>query len=284
MWGSSRADVARTYQLLEGYLDAPGAKESPQSNPFTLTHPCLSRVIEESGMTPSEARKQFVHCAILCLLIIGVAAVLRRPILLGSVGVVLVFQWLVFRNLITRRREAFERDYTAMLLSLASSIRTGLDPLVALIRLKELFSVNSEVRKELIKLSENVDAGVQEEDALQLFGSTINHPDIPLFRAAFILSRKEGSSLSECLQRLARVTRQRQSFRRKVRSAVAMQKLSAIGIGMCTVAIGGIQMVSNPAAIQAAWNHPVGSKLLCLGVSLVVCGIGWMFKMASPKT
>lgn len=196
-----------------------------------------------------------------------------------------LFQFLAFKSAARRRREAFERDYTAMLLSLASAIRTGLDPLVALASdSKNYFLLTLRFVRSWENYLRTLNEVCKEDEAVRKFRQTINHPDVQLFRTAFILARKEGSSLSECLQRLARVTQQRQSFRRKVRSAVAMQKLSAIGIGLCTVAIGGIQFVTNPDALSTAWNHPVGSKLLLVGLGLVGAGIGWMIKMASPKS
>ena len=115
------------------------------------------------------------------------------------------------------------------------------------------------------------------------FAETINHPDLNLFRTAFILARREGTSLADCLRRLARVTRQRQSFRRKVKAALAMQKLSAIGIALCTVVIGLIQFLSNPEAINSAMEHPLGSKLLLAGIVSIVSGFAGVMSMARSK-
>ena len=184
-----------------------------------------------------------------------------------------------------RRRTAgaFERDYPAMLLALASSIRTGLDPLAALFDLSEIFAANSEISAEIRRVKDAIDSGAGEEEAVRRFGASIDQPDIPLFTSAFILARREGSSLAECLQRLARVTRQRQSFRRKVRSAVAMQKLSCIGIGLSAVAVGFVQVASNPKALGAALSDPIGARLLGAGAVLILGGILWMFKVSAPR-
>jgi Flp pilus assembly protein TadB len=170
-----------------------------------------------------------------------------------------------------------------MLLSLASAIRTGLDPLAAILELGKLFAPSSEMYKELAQLRSNVESGMQEEEAVRRFGGTIAHPDLRLFTTAFIMARREGSSLSDCLQRLARVTRQRQSFRRKIRSAVAMQKLSAIGIGASACVIGIIQIASNAEGLKLAINHPIGSKILGGGIFLIASGIAWMMRLARPR-
>jgi tight adherence protein B len=181
------------------------------------------------------------------------------------------------------RAESFERDYPALLVALASSVRTGLDPLVALTQSEQLFSPQSEMGKELHAFRLKVEGGYTEEDALASFGASISHPDIPLFRTAFILSRRQGASLGQCMHRLARVTRQRQSFRRKVRSAVAMQKLSALGIGGCAIVIGIIQMISNPTSIAAAWHDPMGQRFLTIGGGLILLGLVWMMNIARSR-
>lgn len=194
-----------------------------------------------------------------------------------------VVKSIMFSGRLKKRTESFERDYPALLLSLASGVRTGLDPFVALCKCGELFSCDSEMKHELERLRKVIDSGATEERAIQEFASSLPHPDLPLFRSAFMLARKEGSSLAETLQRLARVTRQRQSFRRKIRSAIAMQKLSAIGISLCAIVIGLIQGVTNPDAFRAAWQNPIGSRALIAGLALVTLGLGWMLSLARSR-
>lgn len=182
-----------------------------------------------------------------------------------------------------KRSENFESDYPAFLLSLASSVRTGMDPLSAMIEVEKIFEPDSELRKELLKFSAAIGKGKSEQAAISDFGSTINHPDIQLFRTAFILARKEGSSLGDCLQRLAKVTRQRQSFRRKIKSAVAMQRLSAFGIGGCAIAITVIQVLGNPRILEDSIAHPIGQRLMISGTFLIIFGLFWMIRMTRSK-
>jgi Flp pilus assembly protein TadB len=182
------------------------------------------------------------------------------------------------------RALAFEGDFTAFLQSLGASVRTGMDPLSALLHAELLFPPSSVLREELHLLRQALDAGASEEEALRSFGRSILHPDLPAFRTAFLLSRTQGASLGSCLQRLARVTRQRQSFRRKVRAAVAMQKLSGIGIAICTLSLFVMQAVTNREALAAAWRHPIGSKVLCVSMILVGAGLCWLFALTRRRS
>lgn len=176
-----------------------------------------------------------------------------------------------------RLAESFESDYPAFLLALASAVKTGLDPVAAFCRTEELFMSGSVIRHELAKSRELLESGRSEEEVLRQFASTVAHPDLELFRTAFILSRKQGSSLAPCLHRLAKVTRRRQSFRRKMASAVAMQRLSAIGIAACASAMGIMQYITNPTAFAQALRDSTGSKALLLGAVLMTSGLSWMF-------
>jgi Flp pilus assembly protein TadB len=182
-----------------------------------------------------------------------------------------------------RAAHDFERDYPAFLLALASSIRTGLDPLQALIESAKLFNVESTLSREIEKLRKQIEQGSEESTAIADFASSISHPDIPLFRTAYLLARQHGSSLAECLQRLARITRHRQSFRRKAKSAVAMQKLSAFGIGACAILICLIQSLANPQIVFEAWTNPLGQKLLIIGIVLIIFGLVWMMRLTKSR-
>lgn len=184
----------------------------------------------------------------------------------------------------TRRRSwGFENDYAPFLISLASSVRSGLDPLDALRQAEFLFPKEGELGQELHCLNQAIERGASEERAVQEFGASIRHPDISLFRAAFILARQQGSPLASCLQRLARVTRQRQSFRRKAKAAIAMQRLSSLGIAACAALVGAFQALTNMAALRQAWTHPAGCIALSGGVLLMIFGLGWMLRLAISR-
>lgn len=177
----------------------------------------------------------------------------------------------------------FEGDYAVMLTALASSLKSGHDPLSALVEQSKVFGPGTILGAGLLGLSEDLRLGASETESIDNFCSAAAHPDLDLFRFSFLLGKKHGGSLSTCLHRLARVTRQRQAFRRKTRAATAMQRLSAIGIAGCTAAVTAIQFSASPEAFKAAWLDPVGQKLLLLGFSLACIGVGWMFYLTRAR-
>lgn len=196
---------------------------------------------------------------------------------------IILVHYLKLKQKISNRAKLFEKDYTAFLVSLASAVRSGIDPFQALCETSDIFSKDSVLRAEVLKTKACLEKGDSEQRVISNFGKSIFYPDLKLFRTAFLLSREQGSSISSCLQRLSKVTRHRQSFRRRVKSAVAMQKLSAYGIAGSACVIGIMQYFTNPKAVLFAYNHELGFSVLLFGVSLIVIGIIWMLIVSKSK-
>lgn len=184
---------------------------------------------------------------------------------------------------VAARADGFDKDFAALLLSMASSLRAGVDATSALERCAHLFPKESVMHQELEKFSRNLASGMTEDECMQAFGDDIDHPDLELFRRSFMLSRKQGGSLSQCLQRLARFTRQRQSFRRKIRGAIAMQKLSGFGIAGCALTIIVMQATSQPEMFMNAFQNPLGFRMLTIGACLILTGIFLLLRLATYR-
>jgi Flp pilus assembly protein TadB len=176
-------------------------------------------------------------------------------------------------------RQAVDRDLPALLTSVASSVRAGVDPVSALLAAQDYFQKETPIVREIKALQRGFVNGGDEEELLEGFLAIYPTQEGELFRRCLILSRRHGSSLGDPLHRITRVVRQRQSFRRKVRAALAMHRMSAIGIALCAVAMGALQLGMNPRALDVAMNHPTGGVLLLAGVSLISLGVVWMMLM-----
>jgi Flp pilus assembly protein TadB len=182
-----------------------------------------------------------------------------------------------------KRMQSFEREYPALLVALASMTKAGNDPFIAMLECRELFSCNSEMYQQLEAVSEAIAHGKTEKEALREFGKALEFVELDLLRSVLILGRQEGASLGNALMRLARVTRQRQSFYRKAQGSLAMQRLSTLGILICAISIVFMQYVANPEAVHLAITHPIGSLALSGGLLLVVVGGAWMIWLSQRK-
>jgi Flp pilus assembly protein TadB len=183
------------------------------------------------------------------------------------------------------RREAilFERDYPTFLLSLASSVRAGLDPLAAILTTRDIFPESSPIHQEIVRTEALIREGEPELDALERFAEMLAHPDLPLFRSTLTIAIREGGPIGPSLERLARVTRRRQAFRQRARGAVAMQRLSAFGIVGSAISILAFQLVTARQQILQAITHPIGSIAYGLGGMFLVIGISWLLLLTRSR-
>jgi len=281
--GLFRAELGRCRRLLGAGAEAAAEEDQAGRAGGPLLRGAAGRLLAGAGY-PAGARPGYLRRAGL-----GWAALAICSWLLAGWGGAMIaaagaaLEILRLHALRLRRRAAFEGDYTALLISLASAVRAGMDPLAALGECGRLLPEGSPARIEVESLCRSIDSGSSERSAILAFAADIDHPDIALFRSCFLLARTHGSSLGPCLQRLAKVTRQRQSFRRKIRAAVAMQRLSSIGIAACAAAIGLIQAFANLEGLREAFAHPVGHRILIGGAGLIAAGLIWMSRLAGPQ-
>ncbi len=183
------------------------------------------------------------------------------------------------RRAIRQRVQSVERDLPALLTSVASSVRAGIDPLVALAEAREFLPSDSALTPELELFHRSLMAGGNEDEVIDSLFRDVTTADIELFKGCLRLSRKHGSSLAEPLHRVTRVVRQRQSFRRKTRAALAMHRMSAVGISLCAALIAIMQIFTNRTGIQLVFEHSLGSKLLIAGGTFIVIGVVWMMSL-----
>lgn len=269
----SNSSMQRAEILLSGFSENSQREEIVEEKERKLS------LIDYSGISEKENKKINIILFAVAFIIVCVSVQLSNFIVLLGLPIVVAIKCLILLRKSSKRSSEFEMDYPAFLISLASSIRCGLDPLSAFLSCKDLFTKESPIYQAILESSNKIEEGVPEKDVINKFAYTIKHPDIALFRAAFILSRSEGSSLSKCLQRIAKVVRSRQSFRRKINAAVAMQKLSAFGIIGAVFGMFVLQLASGKEALEAAWNNPLGEKLIFTSITLISIGAIWMLKM-----
>jgi tight adherence protein B len=214
---------------------------------------------------------------------VGIGAVVK-PLF----GVVLFIALLVIlrargRRRVTMRLAQLERDLPTLLTSVASSVRAGVDPLVAVATAREFFPSGSHMQRELTAFAQGLASGRDEYEVIDNFMQGVESSEADLFKRCLSMSRRHGASLAEPLHRITKVIRQRQSFRRKTGAALAMHRLSAFGIALCATVVGIVQFVANAAAVRTALADSTGRTLLSVGGLLIVAGVWLMTRMGREE-
>ncbi len=187
----------------------------------------LERWLGYSGLpiTPGQYRAMVAGCIVVVFVVL-----LLIPRLSSFFQIVVAF-WVgslvanghVSRR-VTRRFNAFDRDFSAFLLAIVGLLKSGMNIITAMEAAAERLSSDSMVRAEVMLMLDRLRFGVGEEHAIGEFAQGVDHADIELFVQALLISRKVGGSLSDTLERLSRQAKRRAQFRLQAKAAVGQQR------------------------------------------------------------
>ena len=130
---------------------------------------------------------------------VGVAQGPVAALLLATAAALLALT--VVRRRLRRRHDELERDLPALLTTIASSVRAGIDPISAMVQARTFFQPRTEIARELVAFAAEIAAGEKDEEAINAFMDGLKSADLELFKRCIVLSRRHGASLAEPLHR-----------------------------------------------------------------------------------
>ena len=120
---------------------------------------------------------------------------------------------------------------------------------------------------------DEINFGLSVDDALKNLIKRVECVDLKFFVVSVILQRETGGNLSEILENLAHLIRERFKFRGKVRVLSAEGRLSAgILVAIPFLLFAGI-LVINPGYMAALIQDPIGQTTTMISIIMMVIGI-----------
>jgi tight adherence protein B len=132
------------------------------------------------------------------------------------------------------------------------------------------------VGRELRRALDEVQLGVQMNDALQQMADRVRVADFRFLVVALALQQKTGGSLAETLANLSNVIRARKALRQKARSLSAEAKASASILAILPFLVGGAMYVLNRDLMQSLLIDPRGRFMVGLAFLSLVTGLSTM--------
>lgn len=129
--------------------------------------------------------------------------------------------------------------------------------------------VASEFRRTL----DEVQIGVQMNDALQQTADRLRVADFRFLVVALALQQKTGGSLAETLANLSGVLRARKALRQKAKSLSAEAKASASVLAVLPFLVGGAMYVLNRGLMQSLFTDPRGRFMVGVAFLSLVIGL-----------
>ncbi len=134
---------------------------------------------------------------------------------------------------------------------------------------------------EFEKTLDEINFGISTNDALKNLLNRVDLPDLRYFTASVILQRDTGGNLSEIMDSIARIIRERFKFRDKVRVLSAEGKFSAAILIAIPLLIIAYLQILQPDYLDTLTSEPVGKILMTIAISMALLGVVLIRKLIS---
>jgi tight adherence protein B len=238
----------------------------------------LQKLIDQSGIqtTPSA----IVVMAALLGLLLFVTAHLFLGVLMVSVMVAVAGGFLPFAFLLHRRSSRlhnFEEQFPEALDLLSRALRAGHAFQTAMGMVAE--EVKDPVGPEFKKTFDQQNFGLPLKDALLQMPERVPILDVRFFVTAVLIQRETGGNLSEILDNLAHVVRERFKIRRQVRVHTAHGRFTAFVLLALPAGLGIILQMLNPEHMKPLFTEPLGRMMLGITIVMMIVGFVWIRKI-----
>jgi tight adherence protein B len=233
----------------------------------------LSELIERAGLrsTPASVLKRSFMFAGMFSAPVLVFAPGRLKIL--AIAAVFAGAGWPLRSLLKqgrKRLEAFEAQFPDALEFVSRSMRAGHAFSVSLEMLYREFE--EPLSGEFRRIFEEQNLGLPLESALTRFSRRIPLIDVQFFVSAVVLQRRTGGNLTEILDNLAKMIRERYKLRGKIKAASAHGQMTGRSLSAIPVFIGVMMCVVNKSYAHFFTSTPTGWLLFGISVGLQLLG------------
>lgn len=169
-----------------------------------------------------------------------------------------------------RRCEQFIQRFPEALDLMTRSLRVG----YALPHTFELIAKEfpEPLGTEFAKIYDEYSLGIPLKDALEKMEKRLGILDVKLFVTSLLIQKEVGGNLSEVLENLGYVIRERDKLRRQAIALTAEGRFTGWIVGILPIVVGGVIFFINPKYIKILFIHPTGKVLLGLAITMQLLG------------
>jgi len=235
----------------------------------------LSRWLEQTGVrtTLSAVVVKAVMAAIIVAMGVGMAVRAPWGLPVGSaVGFALPF--LLLNRKRGKRMRAFEEEFPEALDLISRALKAGHAFATGLKMVAD--EMAEPVGPEFRKTFDEQNFGLPMKDALDNLTQRVPIIDVRFFATAVLIQRETGGNLSEILENLAHVVRERFKILRQVRVYTAHGRMT----GYVLLALPAVLCVAlafiNPDHMNLLFREHMGQMLLLGAIVMQTCGYMWI--------
>jgi tight adherence protein B len=188
---------------------------------------------------------------------------------------VVPYMWVkVTRN---KRLATFEEQFPEAVELIARSLRAGHAFTTGLGMAAD--EIKPPVGSEFKRVYDEQNFGMSLVTALRNMAQRVPVLDARFFVTAVLTQRESGGNLSEVLDNLATVMRERFKVKRQIRVISAHGRISAWALSCLAPALAGVLFMMSPDFMRILWEDPMGLNLVIAAVALQILGTIIITKM-----
>jgi tight adherence protein B len=126
---------------------------------------------------------------------------------------------------------------------------------------------------EFATVFDEVTFGVSMGDALMALATRVDSTDLRYFVVAVLIQRETGGNLSELLDNISKIIRERIKLLGQIRVLSAEGKMSAWVLGLLPFGAAGMIQLTNPKFLAVLYTDPAGQKMV--GFALFMMAVGF---------
>lgn len=187
----------------------------------------------------------------------------------GTLAAMLPWMWVRRRR--KKRLNAFAQQFPEAVDLISRSLRAGHSFSTALQTASQ--ELKEPLTGELSQTFEDYSAGKSIEDALDDLTYRVGLRDVGFFATAVRLQKEIGGNLTEVLDNIAMIIRERFKMQRHIKALSAQGRLSGWVLSLLAPLLSVALFVTNPKYIMTMINDPTGRQVLYYGLGLQVLGM-----------
>jgi tight adherence protein B len=252
-------------------LSAVGSVDTVLARLDSFSNP-LQRLILQSGL------QMTVGALVLGSIALGFATAVGASFLLPSgIGAIVLgavaaaFPFLFVKHKAKKRLMVFEEQFPEAIDLIARALRAGHALPTALQMVAD--EIPAPVGDEFKKMFDQHSYGMALPETLRAFGDRMPLIDARFFVTAILTQREMGGNLSEVLDKLAAVIRERFKVKRQVRVISAHGRITGLVLGFLPPTVAGILFLISPGHMRLLIDDPLGMYMVGLAIFLQVVGV-----------
>jgi tight adherence protein B len=232
----------------------------------------LERLIEQSGSKLTLGRV-LLACGFMAVVTFILVSSFSGSVVLAIVLAILIGSlpvWYV-RWAAQKRLAVFEEQFPEAIDLIARGLRAGHALTTTLQMVGD--EIPDPVGTEFRLLFEQQNYGMSLADALKGFAQRVPIIDARFFVTALLTQREMGGNLSEVLDNLAAVIRERFKVKRQVRAVSAHGRITGVVLGFLAPAVALVLFMISPSHMSLLIEDPLGIQMVMVGLVLQMVGV-----------